>query len=214
MTTVVRGTIYGTSEDRDFATDPVGSQFINFGGLAVTELSRRGAGYQTMQTSATAALVVRPSTVTGLELWNGNSAGGASLVIDRLFSQNLVTSTTGLGGGAQIWAMVTAAKAAPSTASLVVVSNTGKAYSGAVVNAVGTTVVANGWFPWGLARMRESAGSVVPGGGLIADVAGRLIVPPQCSLCVTVVSGYVADTFCSGASWFEQVFDATRNPLN
>lgn len=214
MSVVVKGTIKGTTQELEFALDPTGHQFIAQAVAAYEELSRQGQGWQTMQTSATAALVVRPTTVTGLELWNGNGAGsGLCLVVDRLFSHNLVSSTTGLGGGAGIWAMVTAVKATPSTASLAVVGNSGKAYGGAVVNAVGTTVVANGWFPWGMTRMRESAGSVVPAGILEAQVQGRIIVPPQCSLCITVVSGYAADTFCSGASWYEKTFDATKNPL-
>ena len=61
--------------------------------------------------------------------------------------------------------------------------------------------------------MRESAGSVVPAGILTAEIRGRIIVPPQCALCVQVVSGYVADTFCSGAAWFEKIFDSVLDPL-
>ena len=213
MSVVIKGTIKGTSRESEMALDPSGHQLVNPGQMEYVELSRLGQGWQTMQTSATAALVVRPTTVTGLELWNGYSVGGPSLVIDRLFSHNLVSSTTALGGGAGIWAMVTTVKAAPSTASLAVTGNSGKTYNGAVINAVGTTVVANGWYPWGTVRMRESAGSTVPAGILTAEVRGRIIVPPQCALCVTVVSGYVADTFCSGAAWFEKIFDSVLDPL-
>ena len=168
-----------------------------------SEQSRKGNGWQTMATSAVAALVVRPSTVTGVEIWNGNS--DKVLVIDRLFSHNLVTSTTGLGGGATIWAMVsTPVIAGPTITALTIIGNYGKAYTGGVKTGVGTTVVANGWFPWGSTRIKESAGAVVPGGVLEALVDGRLIVPPFCSLNITVVSGYAADTFCSGASWYEE----------
>lgn len=207
MTVTVQGLIKGTNVPSEMVTSPEGAQFVNQFQPRYMELSRIGGGWQTMQTSATAALVVRPTTVTGLELWNGSNA--LSMVVDRLFTQELVTSTTGLGGGAQIWAMVTTPKASPSSASLVIVGNSGKGYNGSVITAVGTTVTANGWFPWGPALKKESAGAVVPGGGLEAFPEGRIIVPPQCSLCVTVVSGYVADTFCSGAHWYDYNFGTT-----
>lgn len=207
MTVTVQGLIKGSTTPTEFVGSPEGAQFVNQFQPRYMELSRMGAGWQTMQTSATAALVVRPSTVTGLELWNGSNQ--LSMVVDRLFSQELVTSTTGLGGGCQIWAQVTLPKATPSSASLAIIGNSNKAYSGSVVTAVGTTVIANGWFPWGNALKKESAGAVVPGGGLEAFPEGRIVVPPGCSLCVTVVSGYAADTFCSGASWYEYNFGQT-----
>jgi hypothetical protein len=81
-----------------------------------TEMTRKGNGWATMSTSAVAGLVVRPSTVAALELWNGYHTGGPSLIIDRLFFFNLVS--TNVIEGFSGWAQVTAAKAAPSTASL------------------------------------------------------------------------------------------------
>lgn len=166
------------------------------------QLVAQGQGWATMATAAVAALVVRPSTVAALELFNNNQAGGASLIIDRLFTQNLVS--TAVNSSAGIWAMVTAAKTAPSSASLVVVGNYGKAYNGNVINAVGTTVVANGWFPFGPTYSAPSAAA--PGGSWEAVIDGRLIVPPQCSLCVHVVGSIVGDTYCSGAAWFESTY--------
>ncbi len=151
--------------------------------------------------AAVAALVVRPSTVAAFELWNGNQPGGPSLIIDRLFSQNLVA--TAVNSNAGIWAMVTTTKTAPSSASLAVVGAYGKGYSGNVINAVGTTVVANGWFPFG--PNYQASNAAAPGGAWEALLEGRLIVPPGSSLCVHVVGSIVGDTYCSGASWFEKV---------
>jgi hypothetical protein len=169
-----------------------------------TEMARRGQGYQVIATSAVAALVVRPGVTSGVEIWNGYGAGGPSLIIDRAFTHNLVSSTTGLGGGAGIWLMVTKPVATAIASTLTPVGTNGKAYGGPVRVAVGTTVVDNGWYPWGPTRMRESAGSVVPAGILTAEISGRIIVPPLSSLCIQVVSGYTADTFCSGAMWYEE----------
>jgi hypothetical protein len=39
---------------------------------------------------------------------------------------------------------------------------------------------------------------------VIAEVDGRLIVPPQCSLCLHVVSSLVGQTFTQGARWYEE----------
>jgi hypothetical protein len=169
------------------------------------EMTRLGQGWSAMAVLAVAALVIRPTTTAAFEVWNGNVAGGASLIITRLFSHELVHSTTGLGGAANIWAAVTAPKTAPSAgANVVVRGSSGKAYGGAVVCGLGTTVVDSGWFPWGPANHVESAGAVVPAGAMWVRVDGELIVPPQCSLALHVVSGYVADTFCSGAGWYER----------
>ena len=169
-----------------------------------TEMGRRGTGYQVIATSAVAALVVRPGTVSGVEIWNGYGPGGPSLIIDRIFSHNLVSSTTALGGGAGIWLQVTRPVATAIAATLTPTGTNGKAYGGPCRVAVGTTVVDNGWYPWGTTRIRESAGSVVPAGILTAEINGRIIVPPNASLCIQVVSGYTADTFCSGAMWYEE----------
>jgi hypothetical protein len=183
------------------------NEVLTSGGLPpYTDLARLNTGWSAMAVSAVAALVARPTTTAAVEIWNGNAAGGASLIIDRIFTHELVTSTTGLGGGAIIYAQVATAKTtAPSAAASVTVrGNSGKAYGGATIFAVGTTVVDCGWFPWGVHIKKESAGAVVPGGGTSVEVGGRLIVPPGSSLCIHVVSGYVADTFTSGASWYER----------
>jgi len=179
----------------------LGEQFIAQGLPPYTEMTRKGQAWATMSVTAVAGLVVRPSTVCALELWNGYNTGGPSLIVDRLFYFNLVS--TNVIEGFSGWAQVTAAKAAPSSASLVVRGNSGKAYSGAVVNAVGTTVIDSGWFPW-TSAYQKGAGGVVPFGAVMATVEGRLIVPPGSSLCLHVVSSLVGETFTQGASWYEE----------
>ncbi len=176
-------------------------QLIAQGLPLATEMVRRGNGWGCMSTSAVAGLVVRPSTVAALELWNGYNTGGRSLIIDRVFAFNLV-STNVIEGFSQ-WAMVTAAKAAPSSGSLAVNGLSGKTYGGPVINAISTTVVANGWFPWTNAY-NKGAGGVVPFGAVIGEVNGRIIVPPQCSLCLHVVASLVGQTFTQGAFWYEE----------
>lgn len=167
-----------------------------------TDQVRRGTGWATMSTAAVAALVVRPSTTAAFEIFNGYPGGGKSLVIDRLFFFGLVT--TAVNEGWSGWAMVTTAKVAVSTGSFAVTSAYGnKTYSGPVISAASTTVVANGWYPWTDGQVSSGAG-VTPYGCATAKVEGRLIVPPQCSLCLHVVASLIGETFTQGASWFEE----------
>jgi hypothetical protein len=183
------------------ALNQLAEQLVAAGLPRGTEMVRRGRSWATMSTSAIAGLVVRPSTAAAFELFNGYATGGKSLIIDRLFWFNLVS--TNVIEGFSGWAAVTAAKAAPSTASLAIRGASGQSYGGAAFAAVGTTVGDSGWFPWGNAY-QKGAGGVVPFGALTAEVDGRLIVPPQCSLCLHVVSSLVGQTFTQGASWYEE----------
>ena len=165
-----------------------------------TEMTRKGNGWATMSTAAVAGLVVRPSTVAAYEIFNGYNTGGLSLIVDRMFWFNLVS--TAAAEGFSGWACVTGPKTAPATGSFVVRGNSGKVYNGAVIAAAGTTIVDSGWFPWGNTFGLVSGG-VTPLGGIETRVEGRLIVPPQCSLCLHVVSSLVGETFTQGASWYE-----------
>ena len=177
-------------------------QIIAQGLPAYAEMTRKGQGWHVMSVLAVAGLVVRPSTVAAFEIWNGYAAAGKSLIIDRLFWFNLVS--TNVIEGFSGWASVTAAKAAPAAgANVTTRGNSGKSYGGPVIAALGTTVTDSGWFPWGNAYTK-GAGGVVPFGAIEARVEGRLIVPPQCALCLHVVSSLVGETFTQGASWYEE----------
>ena len=184
------------------AANPLGDLMVNQGAFPrYAEAARRGNGYATMAVSAVAALVVRPGVTAALEIFNNTP--GKVMVIDRIFAHELVTSTTGLGGGAVQYAMVTLPKAAPTDAALAITSLSGKPpQTKTVLTAASTTVVDNGWFPYGSTVKKESAGAVVPGGGIEALIEGRLLVPYGCSLCLHVVSGYTGDTFTNGAAWY------------
>ena len=184
---------------------PDTNDFLVAQGLpAFTEMTRLGEGWATMATAAVAALVVRPTTVAALEIFNNESVGGQSLIVDRIFSHWLVS--TAVPGSATLYAMVTRPKAAPADAALAINSLSGKAAdTRTVLTAASTTVVDNGWFPWDSAfPPAQAAATVTPQGGIMSKVEGRLIVPPTCSLCLHVVANVVGNTFTSGASWYKQ----------
>lgn len=169
---------------------------------AYAEMTRLGQGWQVQSVLAVAGLVVRPSTTAAFEIWNGYAAGGPSLIVDRMNCFNLVS--TNVIESYTLWAQVTTVKTAPSAgANVIVRGNSGKAYGGAVIAGLGTTVIDSGWFPWGQS-VTKGAGGVVPQGNIEAQVLGRLIVPPGCSLCLHTVSSLVGQTFTHGGGWYER----------
>ena len=203
MAEAVQGAIRNgvVNAQASIALNQLGEQLAAQGLPRGTEQVRRGVAWATMSTSAVAGLVVRPTTTAAFEIFNGYPSGGKSLIIDQIFFFNLVS--TNVIESFSGWAAVTAAKAAVTSGSFVVRGSSGKAYGGPVIAAASTTVIDSGWFPWTNA-FSKGAGGVVPHGAVIAEVDGRLIVPPQCSLCLHVVSSLVGQTFTQGARWYEE----------
>lgn len=196
---VVSGTRRTTGVDAPTQSNERDELFVAWGLPPYTEMTRKGQSWSLQASAALAALIVRPTTVAGIEIYNANIATGPSLIIDRIFAEWRIS--TAVAQGAIQFAMVYP-KAAPTAGALVTRGNSGKAYGGAVISAVGTTVVDNGWFPWGPAL--TGLGAATPLGGLESRVEGRLIVPPGSALLLHVVASVVGNTFIQGASWFEE----------
>ncbi len=172
-----------------------------------TEITRQGVAYNVITATAFTPVAAVPAVTTALEIFNNMQGGSAlTLVIDSLFGfQLLSTAATQTYG---LWAQVTTQKVIPSNTALSVFSQSGKAFytttaASKVVTAINTTVIANGWRPWGPVQSWGTA-AATPGNSLAADVFGRLLVPPGCSLCVTVAGSVAtASSFQVGASWHE-----------
>jgi len=166
------------------------------------ELSRRGLGYQVMDTSAIAALVVRPSTVAGLTLYNGATGSTAkSYVIDRVGAFNLV-STDAIAGWS-VWGCVHPAGFTAPTADITAIkSMNGGTYAGAAIVDTGATVTDNGWFPI-VAGPIGNPGGVTPGPAVVASLDGRIIVPPTGAFSINVVASLATWTFTHFISWYE-----------
>jgi len=160
--------------------------FVAAGAAPFSEITRAGGMYTVFSAAAT-PLVVFPSTLTILEVYN-NSSGYVLDVIDLLGFHLLGTAVL---HSVSLWGQVTINKAAPSTSSVVFGSNSGRAPITATAGSAfgagaGTTVIANGWRPFG----NQSPGVVAtatPGESWSAPVDGKLEVPYGSSLCVTAV---------------------------
>jgi hypothetical protein len=156
----------------------------------------KGYGKQAMATAAVAALVVRPTTTAMATLFNNSS--NKNFVIDRVFAHNLVAAAQCDYG---LWLCVHPAGMTAPTNDITVRNRTNGAAGdteGAFDN--GATVVDNGWFPWG-----ESGTTVTvttPGRQLMAEVAGRIILPPTAALSIQVVASVNTATFCAGVHWY------------
>jgi hypothetical protein len=171
-----------------------------------TELSRRGRGWQVMNTSALAGLVVRPSTVANLTVYNGETGATAkSYVIDRAWAFNLVT--TAAISGYSIWACIHPAGMTAPTADITAIKGmNGGTYAGAAIVDTGATVVDDGWFPINSGTLTGGV-TTAPSGAQLANIEGRLIVPPTGALSIQVVSTIVGLTFTTGCSWYEVLLD-------
>lgn len=198
-------------DEQRVALSDRGDQYAIQAAAPYAELTRLGGGYSAIATTATNALVVRPSTTAQITLWNGESAGpsGKSYVIDRLFTHNLVSTNALSFFG--IWAVVHPAgmtnpgeDIAASASN--VTGNSGRRYTGNAVVGVAETVIDNGWYPW-TNSVEVTTATTLPGAHLVAEVAGRLIVPPQGGISLTVVCSLTTQTFTTGLSWFEVLLD-------
>lgn len=152
-----------------------------------TETRRRGDGWAVASATAFAALVDVPTTTTRVEFYN-NSTNKVAVVSD-LHCFRLLGTAVGVGEG--IWAMVTTAKAVPTLTALTLYSLSGKAFvvptaTSDMVTGVGTTVVANGWMPYGNGFGYLAAAT--PGASWSVPIDGKLQIPPGCSLCLQVVA--------------------------
>lgn len=158
----------------------------------------KGYSFSAMSTSSGAALVVRPSTVALSTLRNTSS--DKVLVIERAFAHMLV-------GDAQVdysmWICAHPPLSTVDTDDITARNNSnGRAAGGSQTTFdVGATVADDGWFPWG--EGYTTVTDTTPGGILTAEIGGRLMVPSQASISLTVVATAATGLFTCGFQWFE-----------
>lgn len=184
----------GTSVEVNAEFDATKNLFVIPGGGKFTESARAGGMY-TVFSAASTPLVVFPSTLTILEVYN-NTPGSVLEVIDLLGFHLLGTAAL---HSVSLWGQVTIPKAAPSTASLVLGSQSGKApitstAGSGIGTGAGTTVIANGWRPYGW-NGSGVVSTATPNEAWAAPVEGRMVVPYGSSLCVTAT-----DTLATASS--------------
>ena len=177
--------------------------FVAQGLPPYTEMARQGLGWQAMATAAVAALVVRPTTVAIATLWNGEPAGGKTLIMDAAFAHNLVGVANSDYG---IWLCVhPVGMAAPTNDITVRNSMSGRPANSGNARTFfdnGATVADDGWFPWGNSVANVTI--TVPGGQVEAKIEGRIIIPPTAGISISIVADTTGVTSTCGFRWFEK----------
>lgn len=167
------------------------------------EVTRKYDLFATMNTSAAAALVVRPSTVSNFTLYNGESSGGKLYIIDRMWAFNLVSTAAEARSG--MWFCVHPTGMTAPTNDITARSSLRGTDGTLATNSIfdnGATVVADGWFPAGNFSTVEPTG-VLPGAIMEFNFEGRVILPPTAAISGQVVSSVTGNTFTMGISWWE-----------
>jgi hypothetical protein len=195
----------GLSAEVSASADAQKNLVVTQGNPAYMETRRRGESWAVMTATAPTALVDVPTTLAHLELYNNSL--NKLLVINTLHIWRLLGST--VVETETLFAMITTEKAVPGTPALVLYSLSGKALrtptvSQEIVTAVGTTVVANGWMPYG-SPTASTLGAATPGTGQSIAIDGRLVVPPKCSLCLAGVSSVNTATCLQVGATFDVV---------
>lgn len=173
----------GGDDEVAISGDAQRNMLVGQGNPEYMETRRRGEGWGVMLATASEALAAYPDALAHLELYNN---GSRLMVVSDLHLWRLLG--TAVGVGEHLWAMVTA-KACPTLDALVLYSMSGKASitptaSSEIVTSVDSTVIADGWMPYGLGTAYLAAAT--PGTGSNIPINGKLIVPPGCSLCLAI----------------------------
>lgn len=192
--------------------DQTGNFLMAQGGGQYTEMARAG-GVWNVISGAVAPLAAIPSTTALIEIYNNSGATSQPFVMEviDLFLFNLLS--TAIIHNPSLWAMVTVNKAAPTVGALAVYSQSGRAtytttQSSKIITASGTTVVANGWRPFG--NVTPALETATVGAAWSAPVGGQLLVPPGSSLCLHSVDTTASGTVQLGATWNERSITVTN----
>lgn len=172
-------------------TNEYRQQVVSGGLPPYTEMTRRGLRWKTFTATPFAPIVAYPTTLANLEVVNNTTA--FNFVVDTLAAWQLLG--TAVVWAINVWGSVGPAVYSGNTALVISSGNGGTAYASAATTALKTaitqTVVANGWEMFPGSGSQFGLAAATPGGGVIGQVDGRLIVPPGRSLYVAV-TGSVA----------------------
>jgi hypothetical protein len=200
----VRGTSreeYNVGSDSAAVMTKGGEQLVALGVPAKLELTRLGCSWnmQIPTGSAFTNVAALPTTRSELALYNGELAGGKSYVIDRITFLSL-TDVTAAAAATIVWQVGAPAALTDNTAVLIN-SPLGMVYNGRALRALATTTMtANKWC---LAESANTGAAKTIGMGIVAEIAGGIIVRPGYTLGVNAIVGTATGTSIMGISWYE-----------
>jgi hypothetical protein len=189
--------------DSAFGALPGGEQLFANALPTKTESVRLGDCWtvQIATGSAFTPVAANPTTRAELALYNGESGGGKSYIIDSIWYYS-ITSQAALACCTIVYQVAQVAALTNDTAQLIN-SPLGKVYGGRALRAVAvTTMTANKWVA---VAASASAATATIGFGCVANVDGGIIVTPGMTLGVNAVVGTGAGSALMGFSWREEI---------
>jgi len=169
-------------------------------------LSALGGVVRVDCTSDVASVVAIPTTTAMLTVWNGDTE--RSYVIDKLIASIWDVNNNDEGQITIVSCLHPVGMAQPSAQDLTPKKMNGNgSYGGNAWCDVGATVIDNGWQPWDSMNITNLSDDAIPGGSVIADIEGRIVLPPRAGLSMSVLSDAVAQTVKCAMSWFEVYLD-------
>jgi hypothetical protein len=179
----VRGLFSGNypenREDEQFHLNSRGDQIVAQGLPELTEIVRLGDSWQVSTATGTASVQAIPTTNAGLAVWNGESAGGKSYVIDSVAAHEIVVDAT-QSNMTTLYVMNNKTPVAAVTDdALTIRSLSGRTYGGrARTQLLARTVVNDGWFPCGTSAPAAAAANGSAWKCVDVPLRGMYIVPP------------------------------------
>jgi len=208
METKVRGSNRITRRPIDLQANEAGELLSAMGGARFEEITRPGLAFHCKTATATAPVAAPGTTTVGFGIYNSAADGGRSIIIDMLFGVNATAGAT-LGNFSLMY-VLGQTRVVALTGDLTIRRNNGYGATtdsvalceagGAILDAV--TGVAIGFTPIGPTVNAHVVS--LPGMCLIAEVDGRIVVPPGRALGLQVIADTAAGTWHLGAMWHEK----------
>lgn len=209
METKLRAVNRVTGRPIDLQANEAGEALVAMGGSRFEEITREGHAFHCQSETATAPVAAPGTTTCGFGIWNSAADGGRSIIIDMLFAANVTAGAT-LGNFSMMY-VLGQTRVVALTGDLTIRKNNGMGPTtdsvalceagGAILDTVTGVVI--GWLPIG-PTVNAHVVSLF-GMCLVAEVDGRIIVPPGRALGLEVIADTAAGTWNMGAMWHEKV---------
>lgn len=183
-------------------------------GVDLARAGVRWAGSFTSVAVGIASSASIPSTTAQFMLWNGESDGGKSYILEDVTS--LVLTGTSAVGASILWALSTERIAKPSLVGGYTVTSFScktpiRGVTGSEVPGTKAIFSSNRTFPvdpdgWALYANVGSPAMTV-GGGLSRETQGRIIIPPGYALGLNIFDSSSAMTWLLAPIWLELSLD-------
>lgn len=195
---------YGQGQSQSPSITERGDLLMALGLPGLADLVRQGNTWSVAIDTSEAFTYVNgwPTTRAELVLYNGEGAGGKSLVIDSVFMAD-VSSAAAAQSKAILGQMGASGIAAPTdNTGLLITSRSGKTYGGNARKAVANTAfaIANKWEALAVANNVQAASI---GAGIAVDLFGKWVIPPGRSFCLAGLASTAAGTAILGVTWHE-----------